>query len=62
MLKIGDKVRIVKCKELKYLVGFETEVKEIVFDERNKPFGVEVYLDAYPSILFFEERELKKIE
>lgn len=62
MFKVGDKVCIKKCKELKYLVGTESEIKEIIFDERNKPFGVEVYLDAYPCNIFFEESELKLVK
>ncbi len=64
MLEIGDKVRIVKCKprQLKYLIGVESEIKEIIFDERNKPYGVWVEFGGRMSNIFFEERELKKIE
>jgi len=62
MFKVGDKVCIKKCKELKYLVGTESEVKEIIFDERNKPFGVEVDFGGCLTTLFFEEGELKLVQ
>lgn len=62
MFKVGDKVRIVKCKELKYLVDTESEVKEIIFDERNKPFGVEVNFGGQLSNIFFKESELKLVK